>query len=76
MFTPDMKVQELIDTLQAHVAQTQNSLIEKIREELPKHIDMITAIKTHSDVGAGYTIGHNAATKEVRAILDKYKESI
>lgn len=47
-------------------AQTKKDLELFLAEILPEKMKMRHAIKTHSDAGAGHTIGHNSCIYEIR----------
>ncbi len=49
-------------------------LLKEVLELLPEKIDMKHAIKTHSDAGAGYTIGFNQCIDTIKQNAErKYK---
>lgn len=62
--TYDITPAELLD-------QANQLLLDFVEECLPSGINMKIAIKTHSDAGAGYTIGYNSCIAEIRATAIK-----
>lgn len=68
------------DEITKYVVIDQTKFVPEAKTQLKQIVDSIigkdmtmkAAIKTHSDVGAGYTIGYNAAKAEQRKRAQEY----
>lgn len=74
--SPDSDFWPLLEKAEGRIKALINQEVQKALSmvEVPEKISMKHAIKTHSDSGAGHTIGFNTAVDQVTTSINKIKE--
>ena len=65
-----------LEDLKDYIQEALTHLLDQVEVAIGEDIPMKHAIKTHSDAGAGYTIGVNSFKKDLRETLAHLRKGI